>query len=309
MAVSRRRVSAPVAGSADAGAGICVNQSSNLFVTLRPTLLRTAPSSIAFKIDQFPKGWTVEERPLTAAEEGADGLDEWLPVRPRGFVQLTDVVLVQQTQSLNAEGVKELEAQREALFALREEHLRLSEANLLMAEQEAEKRKSIFNLERLEAKLIHRQELMHMKLKRCQEAIVKAVECVDRIFTPLDKEQYDEEPVRSPVDGEWARIRMRGLQAEARLAGDVVASLIDEEECSEAGHVIEPYVVAETPRGISANLPFCGVENTASAKALSLQALGSIKEDSKFVSQAFVDSSAGRVPLRSLNVALAGNRP
>ncbi|CAJ1432354.1 unnamed protein product [Effrenium voratum] len=57
------------------------------WVTTSSTAWRTAPSSMGYRIDLLPRGWQVTQ--ASWAEHPVEG---WLPIVPKGFVQLSDLV-------------------------------------------------------------------------------------------------------------------------------------------------------------------------------------------------------------------------
>ena len=137
------------------------------WVTTAPAAWRTLPSSLGFRIDTLPKGWQVVE--AAWMEEAVAG---WLPIVPRGYVQVCDVARVPvgsaeaaasadiaaiaaTPERYSASGAGESSitedaasaaSTRAALLALREEHVRLREANVVLRERELAKRREIDDL-------------------------------------------------------------------------------------------------------------------------------------------------------------------
>eukprot|EP00931_Biecheleriopsis_adriatica_P107428 TRINITY_DN8176_c0_g1_i2.p1 TRINITY_DN8176_c0_g1~~TRINITY_DN8176_c0_g1_i2.p1 ORF type:complete len:375 (+),score=98.66 TRINITY_DN8176_c0_g1_i2:66-1190(+) len=171
-----RRISAPAAAMPGApgpyGQGL---GSSGLrqWVTTCAAAWRTAPSSMGYRIDTLPRGWQVVEAPW--AEDPVAG---WVPIEPRGFLQLCDLAKAAEapapeeevpessmmmTPQASSKGGSEsgtpascsstqegtsAAGTRAALLALREEHVRLREANVQLREKEMKKRQELDSLSR-----------------------------------------------------------------------------------------------------------------------------------------------------------------
>eukprot|EP00435_Cladocopium_sp_Y103_P032934 s605_g8.t1 len=259
--VRSRRLSAPVERL----------QNRCRWVTVARTSWRTAPSSMGYRIDVLPPGWEVDEVPWEKEKKVAG----WLPIAPRGFVELKDLAeapaeeelatIVTPPQSRDspamasppgAQGDKSSNASeasgpcmanaRNALLALREEHLRLREANIKLREREISKKQEIDSLEQrlvavqddlaaAEQEMCHvwpkrssralaahlersyqQQEVMNSKLKLCREAITTAVKSVDAIYDVAEDSPPEEE------NGE----QVRSLATNASNASVVISELL-----------------------------------------------------------------------------------
>lgn len=240
--VRSRRLSAPV--------GISL-QNRCRWVTVNRTSWRTAPSSMGYRIDILPPGWQVDEVPWEKEKKVAG----WLPIAPRGFVELKDLAeapaeeelatIVTPPQSRDSPGGiaspqgdkssngsdasgPSVTNARNALLALREEHLRLREANIKLREREISKQE----IDSLEQRLVavqedlaaaeqelertnQQQEVMNSKLKLCREAITTAVKSVDAIYDVAEDSPEEE-------NGE----QVRSLATNASNASVVISELL-----------------------------------------------------------------------------------
>jgi len=161
-----RRLSAPSSffdqrAAAEPKREVASPSQARQWVTTSSTAWRTAPSSMGYRIDLLPRGWQVTQ--ASWAEHPVEG---WLPIVPKGFVQLSDLVeageedptmVTPPPASRGSPGLSppQLAAEkpasqhdgaRAALLALREEHVRLREANLKLRERELNKRQEIDSL-------------------------------------------------------------------------------------------------------------------------------------------------------------------
>lgn len=191
---------------------------SRRWVTVNRTSWRTAPSSMGYRIDLLPPGWQVDVLPWPEKQPKVAG---WLPIAPRGYVELKDLnevpaeedfatIVTPPPVSRDSPGPLSPQEQtgceksaRNALLALREEHVRLREANIKLRERELSKRQELDSLEhardltaqKLAAvqddlqiaeeeleKRYQRQDKLNSKLVLCQEAILTAIKSVDVIY-------------------------------------------------------------------------------------------------------------------------------
>jgi len=204
-----RRLSAPAA------AGIFGQKQ---WVTTNAAAWRTAPSAMGFRIDTLPRGWQVTE-----AEWAEEPVKGWVPIEPRGFLQICDLaqapldqdavpaspVLATPPSSKGSPSCASPQdataaSTRAALLALREEHVRLREANVQLRERELKKRQEVDNLcrareatakeleqiqqelaaEKEELERYHQQrQRLQVKLERCREVVATAVSSVDRLYS------------------------------------------------------------------------------------------------------------------------------
>jgi flagellar motility protein MotE (MotC chaperone) len=171
MDVRNRRLSAPATSQKDQAhlGPFCGLRQE--WVTTTTAAWRTAPSAMGFRIDTLPRGWQVVE-----AAWSEDPVVGWIPIEPRGYLQLCDIArapigtpeaaeATYQESSLSlspqvSEGVRtpnstekgfreetaSATSTRAALLALREEHVRLREANVALREKELHKRREIDRL-------------------------------------------------------------------------------------------------------------------------------------------------------------------
>ncbi|CAJ1341357.1 unnamed protein product, partial [Effrenium voratum] len=87
-----RRLSAPSSffdqrAAAEPKREVASPSQARQWVTTSSTAWRTAPSSMGYRIDLLPRGWQVTQ--ASWAEHPVEG---WLPIVPKGFVQLSDLV-------------------------------------------------------------------------------------------------------------------------------------------------------------------------------------------------------------------------
>jgi len=264
-----RRLSAPAATPRPGAVAASLTRGQE-WVTTSSAAWRTAASAISFRIDTLPKGWQVVE--ASWAEEPVSG---WVPIEPRGFVQICDLARARADTAAACEDEKlaltamspapskgkaaaspsnsaekgypqdtpsSAASTREALLALRQEHVRLREANVVLREREMAKRREIDGLcktreaaakelaqiqrdsaaEKEALKRCQQQRLgMQKKLERCREAVTAAVSSVDRIYS--EKEGLLD---LSGDEEESTQVGRVSAVEEATASGSVVAEML-----------------------------------------------------------------------------------
>lgn len=255
------------------------------WVTTHATVWRTAPTAMGFRIERLNAGWTVYE---LASAEPTPG---WLQIQPRGYVLLCDLAPVPAAGFLAApygdwqgrgaaytnEGTdgedNSEQGMRAALLALREENVRLREGNIELKQKEVHKAQTEVSVAQLEAQLRdleHSKEeaesqmaRMKGKLRRCQEAVLSAVDKVDALFEARDAAMQD--GFDDSADGAMDAVEKARIEA-VETGEEVTALLGDGEDEEDDDAVTEPDDVDVVQPATNTVKPFVGQENIMSSK-------------------------------------------
>lgn len=271
--MSRRYSAGSTKGTSAASPG-----PSRHWLTTKAVAWRTAPSAMGFRIDTLPCGWQVAE-----AAWPVEPTEGWLPIQPRGYLQLSDLVPCVTSTGIDIMAAEEDEpfvmsavstppskalasadhspqdvlpaSSRAALLALREEHVRLKEVNLLLREKEMKKRRELDELEHTKRQelgeleharqtaaveladvkenlakghedLAHCQERcakLRQKMEHCREAVATAVSSVDHLYSNTEcaeSEESTDTPAPSseeqgPLLKRWPSRGRKGLTDQA----------------------------------------------------------------------------------------------
>jgi len=264
---------------------------SRHWLTTKAVAWRTAPSAMGFRIDTLPCGWQVAE-----AAWPVEPTEGWLPIQPRGYLQLSDLVPCVTSAGKDTMAAEEEPfamsaactppskalasadnspqdvlpaSSRAALLALREEHVRLKEVNLVLREKEMKKRRELDELEyarqtaareladvkedlaKGHEDVAHCQERcakLRQKMELCREAVANAVSSVDHLYSNAECAEPEESSDMLDLSGEeqgplLKRLPSRGRKdlkdqavEEARAAGAIVAELLTSLGCENQAH-------------------------------------------------------------------------
>jgi len=182
------------------------------WVIKKNTAWRSGPSAMGLNIGDVPQGLHVIEAPMTHCFPGNEPPEGWIPVEPRGFLAAEDLAPVLDRGSPQvALSQLQLELPQQAtLLALREEGVRVREANIALREQELQLRTAVECLEQQHSTLgrevtelqdqkkavlqklaieeeklktcLHQQRLVQEKLSCCRDAIAYAVGTADQFY-------------------------------------------------------------------------------------------------------------------------------
>lgn len=271
-------------GSTKGASAASLGSSPPQWLTTKATAWRTAPSAMGFRIDTLPCGWQVSE-----AARPVEPTEGWLPIQPRGYLQLSELTpcvvsggamakddepfvmsAVSTPPSKGHVGADESPqdvlpaSSRAALLALREEHVRLKEVNLLLREKEMKERQELDELGRARETAVKEladvkeelakghEDLAHCqdrcaqlrhKMEHCREAVATAISSVDQLYAQCaELEESTDTPALSG-DEQGPVLKRRPWRArkdlkdqaveEARAAGAVVSELLTSLGCQD----------------------------------------------------------------------------
>eukprot|EP00440_Ansanella_granifera_P020191 gb/GFBE01021932.1/.p1 GENE.gb/GFBE01021932.1/~~gb/GFBE01021932.1/.p1 ORF type:complete len:359 (+),score=89.13 gb/GFBE01021932.1/:1-1077(+) len=321
----------PMASTPGARSSQC---SLRKWVTTSSAAWRTAPSAMGFKIDTLPRGWQVTEAPWT--EEAVAG---WVPIEPRGFLQLCDVAKAPELEeemlpvmsmspapsssigspgpgsSASCSSPQEASSTRSALLALREEHVRLREANVQLREREIKKRHEIDNLCRArefaakelakakEELAAEREEIERSRQQRraLQQKLDRCREAVATAVGSIDC-IYSQQPEDSPLElsgDEEGPVIARARQQRRSKASELV------EQATAAGAVVSEMIDElakpdEDNSDLLAYDKYCSSQENAEVSTTPAVKKAEMKATHSPAHEKF--SGDQRAPLRDLNI-------